>query len=186
MKVRTMAATAAFIAAVTAAILTGMGRPLWCSCGQSSLWSSDIWAEHNSQHSFDPYSFTHVMHGLMFYAILAFVFRKKWPRARYLIAVALEGSWEVLENSSFIIDKYRESTVALGYYGDSMVNSMSDLLACSFGYAIAAFAPVYLSAGIFVLSETILAIVIRDNLILNIIILTWPIESIKAWQLGGQ
>jgi len=173
------------ITAVTGAVLFANGQPLWCECGSYSPWSSEIWSEHNSQHLADPYSFTHVLHGLIFFAMLRAVFGEGRIELRIVLATAAEAAWELVENSKAVIDAYRESTISLDYYGDSVMNVVGDLGAMLLGYAIAAAVPVWASVAGFALTEIFLALWIRDGLILNVIMLTWPIEAIKQWQMAG-
>jgi hypothetical protein len=181
------AALVAGLMTVTAVVLMGMGRQLWCKCASPVPWSWDVWSMHNSQHVMDPYIFTHMLHGLIFFGALYAV--KNWvgPLPRIGIAVALECAWEILENTNMVVNRYRENTASLDYFGDSVINSMSDVLACLGGYAFAASVPGLISVAAFFLSEAVLAWWIRDNLILNVIMLFYPIEAIKEWQtaLGG-
>ncbi len=137
---------------------------------------------HNSQHLADPYSLTHLSHGLGFYALLRLVpIPEGW---RFAAAVALEAGWEVLENTPMVIDRYREATISLGYYGDTIANSGGDLLACVLGWVIAASVPARWSLILFLATELLLLAAIRDNLTLNVIMLLWPIDAIRRWQ-GG-
>jgi hypothetical protein len=159
------------------------GHRRWCACGRPVPWSSKIHSEHNSQHLADPYTFTHVLHGLLFYAVL-----RGWGRlglrTRLVLTVALESLWEVLENSAAMIQRYRQATIALGYVGDSILNSVGDIAACGLGFLLAARLPVRWSVALFVLVETVLLLVYRDNLTLNILMLIWPSQAIKSWQMG--
>jgi hypothetical protein len=161
----------------------GMGRRLWGIGGTPVFWSGDIWSEHNSQFVADPYSFTHVSHGILFYALVTLAFRK-WPvRARLMLAVALEAAWEVLENSDFIINRYRAETISLNYYGDSVVNSMADIVACIVGFSLAARLPKKATIALTLSLELILLVWTRDNLTLNIVMLIHPSAAIRTWQL---
>jgi len=162
-----------------------MGRRLWCSCGSLSPWSWDIWSSHNSQHLIDPYTFTHVLHGMLYYALLRLLLRSRWPPLRALLAVMIEVGWEIGENTNAVIAAYREATIALNYYGDSIANSMSDVLAFALGYTGAIRLPVWASVVAFVAVEAALLLTIRDSLILNIVMLLHPFSAIKAWQMGG-
>lgn len=169
--------------AVTAFIEWQMGRSFFCKCGVVSLWSGDIWSDQNSQQFADPYSFTHVLHGVAFYFLLWLVLGKRAsPLTRLVIAVFLESGWELLENSSFIIDRYREGTISLDYYGDSIFNSVSDVFAMMAGFFIAWKLPWKLSVSFVILTELFLLFWIRDNLTLNIIMLIHPVDAIKVWQ----
>lgn len=172
--------------AVTAAIaLSIMGQSWWCGQGDLTPWSFDIWSAHNSQHLLDPYTFTHILHGIAFYGILRLIFGKERFRIRLMVAVIIESVWEVVENSPPIIEKYRESTISLDYFGDSVANSMADILACVGGFLLASTLPVWASVLFFVAVELALALWIRDSLILNIIMLTVPLDVIKDWQMGA-
>ncbi|HSR66949.1 MAG TPA: DUF2585 family protein [Acidobacteriota bacterium] len=171
---------------LTLIVLALMGRPWWCKGGEADLWSGAINSFHNSQHLFDPYSFTHVLHGIGFYALLWLLTRRRWTVLdRLLAALVMESLWEIVENTSWVIERYREETMALGYYGDSVANSLGDILACIAGFALAARLPVWASISLFIAIEALLLFFIRDNLLLNIIMLLWPLEAIKSWQTGG-
>ena len=162
-----------------------MGRVLICSCGTIKLWHGVVKSSENSQHLTDWYTFTHIVHGYLFYVLLWLIARDWSVGQRLLAAVALESIWEVLENSPFIIDRYRTATFSFDYYGDSVVNSMSDIAAMAIGFAIARWLPVAAVVVLGLASEAIMAYAIRDNLILNIIMLIHPVEAIKAWQQAG-
>lgn len=170
--------------AATVAVLLWEGRRWWCACGSWALWSGDPTSSHSSQHFIDPYSLTHVLHGVLLCGILAWI----WPRLRESYAlcatVIAESLWEILENSPLIIDRYRNATIALGYEGDSIVNSLGDILSCSLGFVLARQIGWKWSAAFVIASELILLFWIRDNLFLNIAMLLYPIEAIKTWQ-GG-
>jgi len=174
-----------FIVAVAALILHFMGRNWWCECGEFSVWSSEIYSQHNSQHLFDAYTFTHILHGVGFYGILWLFHKWLGPWSRFLLVVGLESTWEIIENTSWVIEKYREGTISLGYFGDSIANSMLDILACILGYGLAMWLPVWWSVGGFLLTEAILVYLIRDSLLLNILMIIWPLEVVKDWQMGG-
>jgi hypothetical protein len=170
---------------VTAAILHAMGQPWWCAQGDLSPWSSAVDSAHNSQHLGDPYTLTHVLHGFAFYALLWAVAGARWsPRQRFLVALAAESAWELFENTDFVINRYREATISLDYFGDSIINSMGDIVACAAGYLAAAAIPTYASIATFAGVEILLMLWIRDSLLLNILMLVWPIEAIKNWQTG--
>lgn len=181
---RWAALTIVGLLALTALQLHRQGRIVWCACGRFNLWDGDIWSSHNSQHVFDPYSFTHVLHGMLFYAVLT----RLWPRVplawRLTMMVALEALWEVIENAPFIIQRYREATIGQGYTGDSIINSMADILCCAIGFLVARLLGLRLSVLAFIAVELALLVTVRDNLTLNILMLTWPVDSIKAWQMG--
>jgi hypothetical protein len=162
-----------------------MGRIPICACGYVKFWHGVVYSSQNSQHISDWYSFSHIIHGIFFYWLLRFVSRKKLSIGFcLLIAVGIEAGWEILENSSFIINRYREATMASDYFGDSIINSMSDIFYCLVGFGIARYFPVWLSIFIVVALEFYVGITIHDNLTLNIIMLLHPLESIKQWQLN--
>jgi hypothetical protein len=176
---------AAFVAAVVGvAVITLVlfGRHWWCSVGDLAPWSWDTGSIHTSQHLVDAYSFTHVEHGLVFYALLALVARGKSVRWRFLAAIALESGWEILENSAWIIDRYREQTIDAGYYGDSILNSLADIVCCATGFAFAAKLRWWWSVALMLAIEVGLALAIRDNLILNLVMLTYRFDAILDWQ----
>ncbi|MEJ7860299.1 MAG: DUF2585 family protein [Pyrinomonadaceae bacterium] len=168
-------------------VLYCQGRIWWCKWDTPIyLWSSDAWGTHNSQHLFDPYSLTHVLHGLGFYGILYSVFRRKIPLAWLLfITVFAESAWEVLENSKSVIERYRAATISLEYFGDSITNSFGDIFCCIVGFLIAHKLGFRRSLALFALIEIVLIFWIHDSLLINILMLIHPIEAIKTWQMGG-
>lgn len=169
---------------LTAAILKWLGRVFWCQCGSWSPWAWDIWSSHNSQHLIDPYFFSHVLHGLIFYAVLSFVWKASAVAERFRVAILMEAAWEVLENSPIIIDRYRAVTISLDYYGDSIANSMFDILACAAGFLIAATLKPVHSLAVFAVTELLMIAAIRDSLILNVVMLAWPLDIIRQWQMA--
>jgi len=161
-----------------------MGRGIWGTAGVAGLWSGDINSQRNSQFLADPYSFTHISHGILLYGIITLAFRK-WPTVnRLMLAVGLEGAWEVLENTDFIINRYRAETISLNYFGDSIVNSMGDVLACMLGFLLASRLPKRATIAVTLALELGLLFWTRDNLTLNIVMLIHPSRIIRAWQLG--
>jgi hypothetical protein len=182
LKVRPWLAISAILVC-SAFLLHQQNRIWWCACGHFNMWDGDIWSAHNSQHVFDPYSFTHVLHGMIFCGLCAWL----WPRVVLIwsltLTIAVEALWEILENSPFIIHRYREATIGLGYEGDSIVNSMADILCCVIGFMLARKLGLRRSVVIFVLTELVLLVSVRDNLTLNVLMLTHPVEAIKAWQM---
>jgi hypothetical protein len=170
---------------LTAGIELWMGRSPLGPDGRFGLWEGDIWSRENSQRFADPYSFSHLVHGILFYGFLWLVARKLPVRYRLLIALAVETGWELLENSPLIINRYREATIALGYTGDSVFNSLSDVLMMAIGFLFAARARTWISVAVIIAMEAGCAWWVRDNLTLNIIMLIHPFDAIKAWQMGG-
>ena len=172
----------AFVAVIT---LRFEGRVWWCQAGDFSPWAWDIWSTHNSQHLIDPYSFTHILHGVLEFWLIGLIFRRMPLAWRLLLAVVVESSWEIAENSSYIINRYREETISLDYFGDSVINSLSDILFCATGFMIAYKLRFWRSLVLFVATEAILIVTIRDSLLINILMLIYPIDAIKHWQMGG-
>ncbi|MEW6280040.1 MAG: DUF2585 family protein [Candidatus Eremiobacterota bacterium] len=155
-------------------VLRLMGRSWWCGCGSWSPWWGDIHSSHNSQHLIDPYTLTHVLHGMLLFGALRILLRQVAPHTRFLTAVGLEALWEVVENTGFVIDRYRQSAVSLNYYGDSIFNSVGDLLACTAGYLLASRLPAKVSVAVFVSVELFLYLWIRDGLLLACLALFFP------------
>jgi len=161
-----------------------MGRVPICECGYIKLWHGVTMSSENSQHISDWYSFSHIIHGFGFYLLFRFI-APRWPvGARFLAALLLESSWEVFENTDFIINRYREATISFDYYGDSVLNSISDILFMVLGFFAAYHFPVWSIVAATIFFETFVLYFIRDNLALNIIMLLYPFEFIKQWQ-GG-
>lgn len=173
------------IVVVAVVMLAWQGRVVWCQSGDYVPWAWNIWSSHNSQHILDPYTFTHILHGVLEFWLIGLVFWKMPMAWRLVLAVFIESTWEVAENSSYIINRYREETISLDYFGDSIINSIADIIACASGFLLAYKLRFWRSAAFFAATELILILTIRDSLIINIIMLIYPIQAIKAWQIGG-
>jgi len=171
--------------ALLAAIELAMGRSFFGPDGKFGFWEGNIWSSENSQRFADPYSFSHIVHGILFYGFLWLVTRKLPVRYRFLIALAIEAGWEILENSPLIINRYREATISLGYVGDSVFNSMSDALMMALGFLFAWRARLWIVVAAVIVMEVGCALWVRDDLTLNVIMLVHPVEAIKQWQLAG-
>lgn len=167
------------------AILFAMDRPPICACGSVKLWHGAVQSSENSQHISDWYSMSHIIHGFIFFA-LGRLLLKKWPLGLALcVAIFIESAWEILENSPFIIDRYREVTISYGYAGDSIVNSVFDLIWMILGFFLASRLSWKITLGVALLFEAFTAYMIRDNLALNVLMLVAPIEAVKDWQASG-
>jgi hypothetical protein len=173
------------IVAVLAAALSGMGRPLTYRHGPVRVWSGSVDSDQNSQQVADPYTLTHLTHGVSFYAALRVVV-PRWPLAtRAVAAIAIECIWEVVENTDAVVDRYRAATIARGYYGDSVVNAVADVVAAALGFALTALLPVPATIALTLLLEGGLALWIRDGLFLNLLMLLWPLDVVRDWQRRG-
>ena len=159
-----------------------MGRVPICTCGYVKLFEPGVNTPGNSQHIADWYTPSHIIHGFLFYGLGWLVMRNKGIGPRLTLAVIIEAAWEILENSPIIINRYRDSTAAVGYSGDSILNSVMDNVAMIIGFAFAARMPVWLTVLVAIGFELLTGYIIRDNLTLNVLMLVWPVDAIKAWQ----
>lgn len=177
--------------AIALVVLLAMGRPPICECGTIKFWHGDINSSGNSQHLSDWYTPSHIIHGMLFYALGWLLFARfgiggkparKWS---YTLAVALEAAWEVIENTPMVIDRYRSVTVNWGYSGDSVLNSLADLGWMSLGFYLALKLPVRVTVVLAIFMEILAGWVVRDNLTLNVLMLIWPVDAVAAWQAAG-
>jgi hypothetical protein len=179
-----VAATAVII--FTAIIALGLqGRVWWCEVGDGWPWSWDVWSRHNSQHAIDPYSFTHLLHGMLEFWLIGLVFWKLPMAWRFVLAIFIESSWEVIENTNHVISRYREATISLDYFGDSIINSVFDIVCCGLGFWISYRLRFMWASLLFLFTELVLLFWIRDSLLLNILMLIWPVDAVKHWQMGA-
>lgn len=176
---------AAAIAVLTAVILYLMGRVPYCDCGTIKLWHGVVKSAENSQQITDWYTFSHIIHGFIFYAALWWL-KPEWSLwQRFAAAMAIECAWEIAENTPMVIERYRAATIALDYFGDSILNSMSDVTAMALGFWLASVLPVRATVAIGLGFEAFTLWAIRDNLFLNVLMLLTPIDAVKAWQEAG-
>lgn len=191
-RLRGSAVGVALLAVVLPLSLALMGRVWWCQAGDLWPWSWNVWSQHNSQHLVDPYSLSHLQHGIGLYLLLTAlgscrvdVGRILTAERRTLCVAVVEASWELLENTDWMIERYRATTMSLGYTGDSIANSLGDYGACLMGVWLARHLPWRLALGLFVLLELISVAWIRDSLLLNILMLVYPLDAIRSWQMGA-
>ncbi len=173
-----------FVLAATTVELHRQGRSWWCSCGRAFLWTSDAWGLLTSQTFLDPYSLTHILHGLMFCGLLTLLIRRVPTTWRFCVAIIIEAVWELVENTNTVIEHYRAATAALGYQGDTVMNSFGDIMCCGIGFIIARQFGWRRSLIVFFVTEVVLLLWIRDSLLLEIVMLASPINAVKVWQMG--
>ncbi len=179
---RTQLAIAVGLILATALVLYGMGHPLICKCGYVKLWQFQVVSSENSQQILDWYTPKHIIHGFLLYVLLWLLAPRASFGARLILAILLEAGWEIAENTDYVIDRYREATVTLDYYGDSVLNSVSDILFMVVGFVLAARLPVWLTVVIAIAFEVFTGLMIRDGLALNVLMLLWPSEKVLQWQ----
>ena len=168
--------------ALTAIILLAMGRVLICTCGEIKLWTADVTSSDNSQHISDWYTPSHIIHGMLFYGLFHLLTPRMSMGWRAVGSIFIEAAWEIVENSPWIIDRYREATIAAGYTGDSVLNSVFDVLWMLVGFWLALRLPVWVTVLLAIAMELVALAVIRDNLTLNVLMLVWPVDAIREWQ----
>jgi hypothetical protein len=170
------------ILALQALVLWAMGRVPICACGYVKLWHGVVHSSENSQHIFDWYSFTHIVHGFALYFLIWLALPRAPFAPQLALGVLLEAAWEIIENTDVIINRYRAETISLDYFGDSIINSVADTAIMIFGFMLASWLPTWSTLALAIVIEVALSYLIRDNLTLNVIMLVFPFEAIKTWQ----
>ncbi len=173
------------ILVATALIEMNSGRSLFGPSGKFGFWEGSVWSSENSQRVADAYTFSHIIHGMVFYGFLWLVARRVPVKYRFIFALLIEAGWELLENSPIIIDRYRAVTISLGYVGDSVLNSVSDIVFAGIGFWISRYSKFWVSVFLIILMELGCLFWVRDNLTLNVVMLAYPLDSIKVWQSVG-
>ena len=174
----------ALIIALAAGYLLWIGREPYCECGYVKLWHGQVFSSENSQHISDWYTPSHIIHGMLFFGALWLVARRLSLGWRLAIATLVECAWEVVENSDAVIERYRTVTISLDYFGDSVLNTVSDVLAMVLGFFLASRLPIWATVAFILLAEATTILLIRDGLVLNVLMLTYPMDSVAAWQAG--
>jgi hypothetical protein len=183
---RRSVASVLVVAAVILASGAGMGRVWWCEAGDLWPWSWDVWSRHCSQHLVDPYSLSHLQHGIALYLILTALWHRRLsPDVRLLLVALVEAAWEITENTNWMIERYRATTISLDYFGDSILNSLCDYFSCIAGVLLAVRLPWRISVALLVAIEVLSICWIRDSLLLNILMLICPVDAIREWQMAS-
>ena len=170
------------IIVIQAVVLYSFGQPLFCTCGVIKLWEGVVLSIGNSQHLTDWYTFSHVIHGMLFYGLFSLLFPRSSVGVRLLCAMTLESAWEIAENTPMVIEHYRQQALAVGYSGDSIINSVSDTCSMALGFVLAYKLPIITTVCIALFLELCALYFIRDNLTLNVINLIHPFEILNSWQ----
>lgn len=184
MTLRACVILALILVGLQALVLFAMGRPPICTCGSVKLWVGKVLSPENSQQLTDWYTPSHVIHGIILYALVRVAAPQRSIQTRFVLAVAIESVWEMLENTPFVINRYRQIALDQGYFGDSVLNSVTDTLAAIFGFLLARFLPVWASIGVIIGMELFVGFMIHDNLTLNIIQLLTGAGIISCWQIS--